>query len=154
MGKRGRKSVYDTAIKPRFSDISEWLRSGATEKQIYENLGISRNAFYKYKKEKKEFNELLKNGRETLVLQLRGTLVKKAFGFKYIESKTVTTRDTNGETVERTEVYERTALPDVAALNLCLKNYDADNWANDPQFLRLKEKEFALRREIADRDAW
>jgi hypothetical protein len=154
MAKRGRKSVYETHIEPRFSDISKWLESGATEKQIYENLGVSRNAFYKYKKDKKEFYELLKNGRKNLVVQLRGALVKKALGFKYVERKTVTGKDANGETVERTEIYERAALPDVAALNLCLKNYDPDEWANDPQMLRIKEKELELKREIADRDAW
>ena len=154
MAKRGRKSVYETHIEPRFSEISKWLESGATEKQIYENLGVSRNAFYKYKKDKKEFGELLKNGRKSLVLQLRGVLVKKALGFKYIERKTITGKDANGETVERTETYERAALPDVAALNLCLKNYDPDEWANDPQMLRIKEKELELKREIADRDNW
>ena len=36
MAKRGRKSVYDTKIKPRFDDILKWLRNGATEKQVYE----------------------------------------------------------------------------------------------------------------------
>ena len=60
MAKRGRKSVYDTVIKPRFDDILKWLRNGATEKQVYENLGIGKDAFYKYKNEKSEFNELLK----------------------------------------------------------------------------------------------
>ena len=154
MAKRGRKSIYETHIEPRFSEISKWLENGATEKQIYENLGISRNAFYKYKKDKKEFYELLKNGRKNLVVELRGALVKKALGFKYIERKTVAGKDANGETVERTEIYERAALPDVAALNLCLKNYDPDEWANDPQMLRIKEKELELKREIADRDAW
>lgn len=154
MAKRGRKSVYETHIEPRFSEISKWLENGATEKQIYENLGVSRNAFYKYKKDKKEFYELLKNGRKNLVVELRGALVKKALGFKYIERKTVTGKGANGETVERVEIYERAALPDVAALNLCLKNYDPDEWANDPQLLRIKEKELELKREIADRDAW
>lgn len=154
MVKRGRKSVYETHIKPRFSDISEWLKSGATERQIYENLGISKDTFYKYKREKNEFNELIKNGRKSLVLQLRGALVKKAFGFDYVERKTVQSKDANGETVERVETFERVALPDVAALNLCLKNYDAEEWANDPQALKIKEKELELKREIADRDNW
>lgn len=156
MAKRGRKSVYETHIKPRFSDISEWLESGATEKQIYENLGVSRNAFYKYKKDKKEFEDLLKNGRKTLVVQLRGALVKKALGFDYEE--TSETSEYNAATgkmeITKCERKVKHALPDVAALNLCLKNYDPDEWANDPQALRIKEKELELKREIADRDAW
>lgn len=156
MGKRGRKSAYETQIKPRFSDISEWLKSGATEKQIAFNLGISYSTFNKYKANKTEFAEFLKMGRETLVLQLRGALIKKAFGFDYTE--TSETKEPDAETGEmrvvKTETKVKHAAPDVAALNLCLKNYDADNWANDPQALKIKEKELELRREIADRDAW
>lgn len=154
MAKRGRKSAYETRIKPRFSEVLEWLQNGATEKQICENLGISKDAFYKYKREKTEFNELIKKGRESLVVQLRGALVKKAFGFNYTETKTVKTRGIDGEVVERVETFERVALPDVAALNLCLKNYDPDEWANDPQALRLKREEMELKKQIADRDNW
>lgn len=154
MAKRGRKSAYETTIKPRFSDISEWLKNGATEKQIADNLGVSYSTFNKYKAEKTEFSEFLKNGRKSLILQLRGALVKKALGFSYVETKTVKTKDENGENIERIETTVKTAMPDVAALNLCLKNYDPDEWANDPQQLRIKEKELELKREIADRDAW
>lgn len=154
MAKRGRKSAYDTRIKPRFSDILEWLQNGATEKQICDNLGISKDAFYKYKREKSEFNELIKKGRESLVIKLRGALVKKALGFKYTETKRYTKQDPDGNIFRYVEETEKYAQPDTAALNLCLKNYDADNWANDPQAIKLKEKELELRREIADRDAW
>lgn len=154
MAKRGRKGIYDTHIKPRFSEITEWLKTGATEKQIYENLGISRDAFYRYKRENAEFYELLKNGRKTLVTQLRGALVKKALGFTYTETKRYSKKDQDGNVSHIVEETEKTALPDVAAINLCLKNYDPDEWANDPQALRIKEKELELRREIADRDAW
>ncbi len=153
MAKRGRKSAYDTVIKPRFDDILKWLRTGATEKQIYENLGIKKDAFYKYKKEKPEFNELLKKGKESLVEQLRGALIKKALGFDYTEKK-VTTKDEDGSITIITETTTKAALPDVAALNLALKNYDPDNWANDPQQLKLKKEELELKQKLAQKDIW
>lgn len=153
MAKRGRKSVYDTLIKPRFDEVLEWLRNGATDRQIYENLGIKKDAFYKYKREKSEFSEILQKGRQSLVVQLRGALVKKALGFQYSEIKKYTKIE-NGKSVQYIEETKKNALPDVAAINLCLKNYDPDNWANDPQQLRLKEKELQLRREIAEKDEW
>lgn len=89
-------------------------------------------------------------------MQLRGQLVKKAFGYDYTEVTEIKERDpeTGKMRVTKIETKIKHAQPDVAALNLCLKNYDADNWANDPQALKIKEKELALRREIADRDAW
>lgn len=153
MAKRGRKNAYETVIKPRFDDILKWLRSGATEEQICKNLGISQQTFYKYKQENTEFSEFLIKGRQNLVEQLRGALIKKALGFDYSESK-VTTKVVDGQEQITTEITTKAALPDVAALNLCLKNYDPENWANDPQALKLKEKELELKQKIAQKDIW
>lgn len=154
MAKRGRKSAYETTIKPRFSEIKSWLEHGATEKQVADNLGIGYSTFNRYKAENEEFREFLKNGRKSLVLQLRGALVKKAMGFEYTETKKYSKRDQDGNVSQYVEETTKTALPDVAAINLCLKNYDPDNWANDPQALQLKREELELRREIADKDNW
>lgn len=154
MAKRGRKNAYETMIKPRFSDIFDWLQNGATEKQIAENLGVSETTWCKYKAENAEFREFIKKGRESLVLKLRGALVKKAMGFEYTETKKYSKRDPDGQVSQYVEETTKKALPDVAAINLCLKNYDPDNWANDPQALQLKREELELRREIADKDNW
>ena len=153
MAKRGRKSAYETVIKPHFDDILKWLRSGATEEQISKNLGISQQTFYKYKQEYTEFLELLKKGRENLVEQLRGALIKKALGFEYTERKRITKYEDGNEIVQ-TEEYTKQALPDVAAANLLLKNYDKDNWANDPQQLKLKKDELELKQKLAQKDIW
>lgn len=154
MAKRGRKSAYETRIKPRFPEIAEWLANGATEKQIAQNLGVGGSTFEKYKATNAEFREFLKNGRKNLVLQLRGALVKKALGFEYTETKRYIKEDQDGNIFRHTEETIKLALPDVAALNLCLKNYDPDDWANDPQALKVKREELELKREIADRDNW
>ena len=153
MAKTGRKNVYDSNIKPRFDEITEWLRNGATDKQIYENLGITKETFYKYMRLKTDFSDLIKNGRSSLIIQLRGALVKKALGYTYTEIKQYNKIE-DGKPVQYVEETTKTAHPDVAALNLCLKNYDSEDWANDPQLLKLKEKELDLRREIADKDKW
>ena len=153
MAKRGRKSVYDTKIKPRFDDILKWLRNGATEKQVYENLGISQEAFYKYKREKTEFTELLKKGQESLVEQLRGALIKKALGFEYKESKRITKYEDGNEIIQ-TEEYTKQSLPDVAAANLLLKNYDKENWSNDPRSDDFKREELEMKKKIFDKENW
>lgn len=153
MPKSGRKNAFETRIKPRFDEINEWLKHGATERQIAHNLGISYSTFNKYKAQDKQFTELLKNGRQSLVLELRGALVKRALGYTFTETKKYTKIE-EGKAVQYVEETTKEAPPDVAALNLCLKNYDPDNWANDPQALKIKEKELELRREIADKDNW
>ena len=154
--KGGRKSAYETRIKPRLSEISEWLANGATEKQIAHNLGIGVSTLEKYKASNAEFREFLKNGRRSLVLQLRGALVKKALGFDYTE--TTETKEVNLQTgeleVTKTEVKIKHAQPDVAALNLCLKNYDSDAWANDPQSLALKKEELEIKKKHIEKNDW
>lgn len=81
---------------------------------------------------------------------MRGVLVRKAKGFNYTEKKII---KENGEIV-REEIYEKASLPDVAALNLLLKNYDAEHWANDPQALRLREKEIELQERKIEANEW
>lgn len=153
MGKAGRKSAYETLVKPRLNEISDWLKHGATEAQIAHNLGITRQSLCNYKNKNPEFFDILKNGRQSLVVELRGALVKRALGYKFTEVKKYTKIE-QGKSVQYVEETTKEAPPDVAALNLCLKNYDADNWANDPQALKMKEKELALKREIAEKDNW
>lgn len=153
MAKRGRKSVYDTKIKPRFDDILYWLRHGATEKQVYENLGIDSATFYRYKNEKSEFCELLKKGKESLVEQLRGALIKKALGFEYKEIKRFTKIE-KGKQVQTIEETTKQSLPDVAAANLLLKNYDKENWSNDPRNDDIKREELELKKKLFDKENW
>lgn len=154
MAKRGRKSSYETTIKPRFDDILRWLRNGATEQIICHNLGITQKTFYKYKAEKSEFSELLKKGRESIVEELRGILMKKARGFEYKEYKRVTKVEDGETTIQSIEEYTKQALPDVAAANLLLKNYDKENWSNDPRSDDLKQAEFELKKKAFEKDNW
>lgn len=153
--KRGRKDAYETKIKPRFEEIREWLINGASNDNIINNLGIHKDTFYKYVNEKTEFSELLKNGRIAIVAQLRSALIKKAMGFEYQESKIIEKEDPDtGEKVRTVETYNKKSLPDVAALNLCLKNYDALNWSNDPQGDAIRREELELKKKKLEQDEW
>lgn len=153
--KRGRKDAYETKIKPRFAEIREWLINGASDENIIHNLGITSSTFYKHLSEKTEFSDLIKNGRIAIVAQLRSALIKKAMGFEYQESKIVEREDPeSGEKIRTVETYNKKALPDVAALNLCLKNYDALNWSNDPQGDAIKREELELKKQKLEKDEW
>lgn len=149
MAKKGRKSAYDSRIKPFFPQILEMCKT-MTDKQIAEALGVSLSTFMKHKAEKKEFSDLIKKGRQNLVAELKGILIQKAKGFKYQEKKVI--KDSEG--YERKEIFEKYAQPDVAAINLLLKNYDKENWANDPQMIRIREKELELRERQIENNEW
>lgn len=172
MAKRGRKNKYEEFVKPYLSKIEEWSQN-CTERQIANKLNVGYSTFIRYKEEFRELREALKKGHDNLVDDLHSALIKRAKGFDYTETKTVTEHvelpDTirgflldNGFTLEqiqqahivKTEVAVKHALPDVAALNLALKNYDKNNWSNDPQMLAIRKKELELREQQIERNDW
>lgn len=168
-----KKTKYETMIQPNLSWIQEAART-MTEKQICECLGVSyRGTWSVAKKEKPELVEAIKKGRQNLVAELKGALIKKALGFEYTETK-ITKQKVNwpdemyamlidaGFTEEqieqaelvKTEEAHKKAMPDVAAANLLLKNYDKDNWANDPQMLEIRKKELELHEKKLEDSEW
>ena len=147
--KRGRPNKYETVVKPRLNEIEKMCLT-MTEKQIAKALGVNPSTWCEYKNKYPELSEAIKRGHESLIIELRSTLIKKAKGFTYTEKKTV---KKNGK-VETEEIYEKASLPDVAALNLLLKNYDKDNWANDPQALKLRQKELELQERKIEQGEW
>lgn len=153
--KRGRKSAYETKIKPRFDEIREWLVNGASDDNIIHNLGIHKATYYRYLNEKSEFCDLIKNGRIAIVAELRSALIKKAKGFEYQESKIIEREDPDThEIIKTVETYNKKSLPDVAALNLALKNYDPQNWSNDPQGDAIKREELELKKQKLEKEDW
>lgn len=173
MAKKGRKNKYITDIKPNLPLIQEMART-MTEKQIADSFGVSyTGSWSKYKQDYPELTETLKKGRKNLVPELKSALIRKAVGYDYSETKVVTEKVKlpeemylalidSGFTPEqieqsklvRTEVYYKKMHPDVAAINLALKNYDKENWANDPQSLELKKKELELREKQIENNSW
>jgi len=171
-GKGGRKSKYFTHVQPRLPEIMEMCRT-MTEVQIAETLGVGASTFQAYKTEFPELAECIKRGKRTLVAELRSSLIKKAKGYEYTETKETTERvkwppeiyaalidagfspeDIGQARLVKTEVSHKKASPDVAALNLALKNYDRENWANDPQALEIKKKELELRERQIENSEW
>lgn len=172
MAKVGRKNRYETHVKPFLGQIREWCNT-MTEKQMAEKLGIAYSTWNKYRIENAELMEILKKGRSDLVSDLRSALIKKAKGYEYTETKVITEavkwpeemydllisagfseEQISQSKLVRTEVMNKHASPDVAALNLALKNYDKENWANDPQMLKLREKEIELRERQIENNEW
>ena len=144
-----RPDKYKTNVEPYLNEIKQMCLS-MTEAQIAETLGVSLAAWKRYKSHYEPLRAVLKKGRQTLVVELRSALIRRAKGFQYEERKVI--KEAGQPT--REEIYTRTALPDVAALNLCLKNYDKENWSNDPQMLRIREKELELQERKIELNEW
>ena len=74
----GRKSKYDTHVKPYLALVQSMRIDGFKEEDIYTKLGVSHNAFNNYKNEYSELSEALKYSKETLIAKLERTLFQKA----------------------------------------------------------------------------
>ena len=148
----GRKSKYETHVKPHLSDIQEWYEL-LNEDQIAKKLGISVASFENYKKQYPELKEALQNGKQTLIEDLKQSLKKKALGFKYKEKKTYI-KEEKGTKVKIIEEYEKYAQPDTGAIHLLLKNLDKD-WRNDDQAtVDMKREKLELDKQKAEQDNW
>lgn len=172
MARAGRKSKYDTHIKPHLNWIEQMCQT-MTEEQIAKSLGVSVSTWCDYKNKHPELAETLKRGRQCLVADLRSALIRKAKGYEYTESK-VTSEEVTWpkemydalleagfgpeeiatSRVVRTETHRKQMAPDVAAINLALKNYDKGNWWNDPAAYDLKREELELKKKQIEEGQW
>lgn len=169
---RGKPRKYEDYVKPYLPLISEWCQT-MTEQQIAKKLGIAYSTWNQYKVDYPEVKEAIKKGRQNLVADLKGALIKKAKGYEYTETKETTehvkwpeemyvalleagfTPDQIASSrLVKIEVSHKQAAPDVAAINLALKNYDREGWANDPQMLDIRKKELELREKQIENSEW
>lgn len=148
--KTGRKSIYDTAIAPHIPEIKKAAQQGATITEIANALGIAESTLYKYKNEKAELSAAFARGRASIVIEVRGALLKKALGYDYTEEKKLARKDAEGENIVLIETHRKHQPPSETAAAMLLRNYD-DKWIDkDSATTNLKQQEFELRKAIAD----
>lgn len=73
-----RPSKYETHVAPRLDEIADWVRNGATEKDVAERLGISERSFYEYKNEFSQFSQVLKKTRDAVDGEVENALLQSA----------------------------------------------------------------------------
>lgn len=154
MAKRGRKNAYDTHIAPNLDKIREWVKGGATVKEIANALDVAESTLHKYMKEKTELSEAFACGRANIVIQIRGALLKKALGYEYQEKKQYLKKDETGEQVTYTEITTKHQPPSETAGAMLLRNYDESWLDKDSITTQLKQQELELRRAIAKDNAF
>lgn len=139
----GRKSKYETHVKPYLNEIPEW-RKTMDEIQIAKRLGVGKTAFYEYKRTYTELADALKRGEQNLGDKAISNLVKRADGYYYTETKEIYERefdidgnlvlDENGQPkmiLVRKEVQNKHQPGDVGANIILGKNF-VEGFSNDP----------------------
>lgn len=136
------KSKYETDVKPRLIEIEAWKRDGLTDEQIFKNLGISRDTFYKYKEKYSDFSEALKKGKEVADIEVENALFKRAIGYKYKEViKEVKEIDGKKSTYVKEVIKEMPG--DVAAQIFWLKNRKSSKW-KDKQDIDIEDNNVSI----------
>lgn len=131
-----RPSKYETHVAPRLEEIKDWVRNGATDKEVAKRLGISEDSFYQYKKEFSEFSESLKESKEIIDAKVENALFERAMGGKVTLKRPYKVKRTifqNGKKVREEEEmvmanYEEYVIPDTTAQIFWLKNRRPDKW--------------------------
>jgi hypothetical protein len=143
---RGRKSKYESYVKPMIPKIEGWVRSGATEAEICQALGIAISTFNDYKKKYSELSGALRAGRQSIVLDIKAALLKKALGFEYEEKRGI---KKDGK-ITSLEINTRYAPPDTTAAAMLLRNYDKEWLDKDATTTDFKQQELELKKALAE----
>lgn len=176
--RRGRKSKYESNVRPRFDEIKQWAENGMSERDMAKNLDVHYSTFIGYKTEFPELNELLKKSRKMPVEDIKAAMLKRAKGFQFIEKKIIRQYieipDDLKEMLEekgidvggyekpqlvRTEETLKTAVPDVAAGLVLLQHWDKNDdgstkWSRDPAKLELQKEELELKKLKTEEEFW
>lgn len=152
----GRKSRYETHVKPFLGEISKWYEDLTEEEIATKKLGVAVSTFEKYKKEHPELKQALLDGRQNLVIDLKASLKRKAKGFYYTETKTVKVHDFENDVdvIAKVETYKKYAQPDTGAAHLLLKNLDPSWHNDDAETLEIKKKQVELQQQKLEQDNW
>lgn len=134
------KSKWDT-VKDKLILVEGWARDGLTDEQIAHNLGISKDTFYRYKKQYPDFSDTLKKGKEVVDFEVENALLKRALGYEYEEVTTerVAEKDEKGKMLTDihgfptydmvvTKKVKKEVAPDTTAQIFWLKNRKPKEW--------------------------
>lgn len=82
------KGKYEYWLTPEgLLKLTGWARTGLTDEQIADNMGISTSTLYAWRNKYPEILESLKQGKEIVDLHVENALLKRALGYKYNEEK-------------------------------------------------------------------
>lgn len=148
---RSRRQV----ILDNIEKIEQWISDGVFENQIYRNLGVSKSAWLRYKQDIPELRQAIarasKVRTQNIVPQLQNAMLDLALG--RVTRKVTTTRDvidSDGNVVTLTQTVEEVLPPNVAAVQICLKNFttgSTEPWTDNPEGDRMKRERLRMDQE-------
>lgn len=152
-------------VKKKLETVELWASMGLSDSQIAFNLGISKDTFYRYKKEHSDFSDTLKRGKNVANFKVENSLYKKATGYIIHETGAVKVKETyyddQGRKCTKEDVklvdYEKEVPADVAAIKFWLINRSPERWKDNPTraeidkaLLNMKKDEAGQRKKMLE----
>lgn len=148
----GRKSKYDSHVKPHLEEIRDAYARGVDEKDIAAGLGIGTSAWCDYKNKYAEFAAVLKRDEKAtkeILEKLDSALMKSACGYEYEEIKVYTVTGDDGVSRTHKEKTVKHQPPNVTAIFGAYNRFDP-NYVKDKAYFNLKREELDLKKAIAE----
>lgn len=103
-------------------------RIGAKDEDLAKAFEVKVRTIYRWEKKYPEFCQALKEGKAKVDAEVEDSLLKRAMGYEYEETKIIGRKGKNGDTIERVEKTRKQVAPDVLAAIFWLKNRRPDLW--------------------------
>ena len=152
----GRKSKYESSVKPYLKEINKKIREGVTEYEIAKSLGISEVTLNNYKKKHPELVEALQTCKGSEVLQrLINAGIESACGYyKEIEHTTIVL-DKDGNPKKQKSVDKVWYPPNPSLNQFYVKNFGKEEgFVSDPLDYQLRKSKAELDEAIAKGKNW
>ena len=158
----GRRTKYETNVKPNLFLIEHWVKDGLTDEQIAKRLKVAYSTFREYVKKYKELSAVLKKSKEIVDYEVEESLYKKCIGSYAKGTKAFKCKekyyDEEGRQCER-EVVRTVEVdtfipPDTMAIAIWLNNRKPGSWRRNSNKEKLDEKKFEHEKEIDGKKYW
>ena len=131
-------SKYEEWITPEgLTKIEGWAMDGLIDTEIAANMGVNPDTLYRWKSKYVEISEALKKGKDVVDRQVEKSLLKRALGFEYNETKNVYETDREGNRIlKESTITRKMVAPDTTAQIFWLKNRKPDKWRDKPETVK------------------
>lgn len=110
--------------------LEGWARDGLTEEQIANNIGISRQSLWEWKKKEVDILNALKKGKEVVDIEVENALLKRALGYTITLKKQKVDKEGCVH-----DLFEDVHVPgDTTAQIFWLKNRRKQQWRDKVEF--------------------
>lgn len=114
--------------KDKLTLVEGWARSGLSNEQIANNIGISTVTLYDWINKHPNISNAIKKGKEVADFEVENAMFKAALGYEFEEVKTYMEEYENGKKKKKVEKTKKYVAPNVTAQIFWLKNRKSGTW--------------------------